>query len=79
VVHAWFGIKPSVKSVAVGALAAIAVTLINGLRLAAIGFFPDYFDAIHGGWIASLIAWATIAVVIVIVCIGMKREITRKG
>ncbi|MEO6361189.1 MAG: archaeosortase/exosortase family protein [Sphingomicrobium sp.] len=79
VVHGWFGIKPSRKSIAVAVLAALVVTLINVARLAAIGFFPHRFDDIHGGWIASVIAWATIAVVIAIISIGMKREITCKG
>lgn len=78
-VHCWFGIRPSRKSVAVAAVAIVAVIMINTLRLAAFAFFPQHFDAIHVGWIASTFAWATIGVIVIVIGLGMKREIRGQG
>ncbi|MEO6311803.1 MAG: archaeosortase/exosortase family protein [Sphingomicrobium sp.] len=78
VVHGWFGIRATLKSLLVCLAAVVAVVAINVLRLGAFSYFPAYFDEIHKGWIASLIAWVTVAVIVTIVSFGMKREILRQ-
>lgn len=77
-VHGWFDIAPTRKSIALTAVAIVLVIMINTLRLAAIAFFPQYFEEIHAGWIASAIAWATIGVIVLVIGLGMKREIVRQ-
>lgn len=78
-IHGWFNIRVTRKSLLVGAIAVATVVFINTLRLAAFAFFPAYFEEIHTGWIASAIAWTTILAIVAVVCLGMKREILQES
>lgn len=75
VVHAWFGVRPTLQSLLVCLAAIVAVVMVNVLRLGSFAVFPDHFEEIHVGWIGSLVGWATIVVIVGIVGWGMRREI----
>lgn len=56
-------------------LALAATVAINVVRIAALLWFPDHFEAIHTGWGWHLFMWATLLAVGAITLFGARREI----
>jgi exosortase/archaeosortase family protein len=63
------------RSQAVGwcLLACASVLLINVTRISLIGFFPHYYDLLHGPIGTSVAGWLTLAASVAICAIGVKR------
>ena len=56
-------------------LAACSVVAVNDIRLGLIGLFPDYFDRIHGFPGAAIASWLSLALILMICLLGIRREI----
>ncbi len=64
----------SVKHLAWGLLAAFSVLAVNVSRLSLIGLFPAHFDAIHGSPGSEIAAWLSLALVVAVSLLGVRRE-----
>jgi hypothetical protein len=64
----------SVRYLACGLLAVISVLAVNVSRLSLIGLFPAYYSAIHGWPGSGIAAWLSLALVVAIPLLGIRRE-----
>jgi exosortase/archaeosortase family protein len=67
----------STRYVAWGLLAAVSVLVVNVSRLSLIGLFPAYFSAIHDWPGSEIAAWLSLALVVAIPLLGIRREALR--
>lgn len=75
----WYRVPLNLKS-ALWCAAAVAATLaINVMRLGAIAYLPQHFDAIHTGWGWHMASWATLTAIVAIVGYGARDEIFKRG
>lgn len=71
--------KWSKAKLGLAALACVAVVMINVARISLIGYFPGYFDLIHGEVGASLAGWATTLAIIGIGWLAVRRDAITLG
>lgn len=63
--------------VATGIAAALAMAVVNVLRLAALARFPQYFDLLHAGWGGSLFGLSSFVAAGAIIAGGIRAELAR--
>jgi hypothetical protein len=56
------------------AFACASVVAINVTRISLIGFYPHYFQLLHGPIGSTVVSWLTVAVVLAICYFGVKRD-----
>jgi hypothetical protein len=67
----------SARYLACGLLAVFSVLAVNVSRLSLIGLFPAYFSAIHDWPGSEIAAWLSLALVVAIPLLGIRREALR--
>ncbi len=72
---AWFARPVRARSLGLLLLMVVASILVNGIRLALIGWNPQDFDYWHIGSGAAIIGWLALAVMTAIIYFGMKYEL----
>lgn len=60
------------RVLAVAALLALTVFLINIVRLVALGTYPQHFELIHGDVGSTVVSWVTLAIVALICWLGLR-------
>jgi hypothetical protein len=79
-VLAWVTISNALESawsaryLACGLLAVISVLAVNVSRMSLIGLFPAYYPNIHGSPGSEIAAWLSLALVVAIPLLGVRRE-----
>jgi hypothetical protein len=67
----------SARYLTFGLLAVISVLAVNVSRMSLIGLFPAYYPNIHGSPGSEIAAWVSLALVVAIPLLGIKREVFR--
>lgn len=65
------------RMMVIGALAALAMAMVNVLRLAALARFPQYFDLLHTGWGGALFGVLSFVAAGAIIFGGIRAELAR--
>ncbi|ANY82247.1 hypothetical protein BB934_28345 (plasmid) [Microvirga ossetica] len=60
-------------------LACAAVVAINVTRISLIGFYPAYFDLLHGPVGATVASWLTLGIVIAICILAVRRDLPARA
>jgi hypothetical protein len=69
------GIAGSARQLVWGLLAALSVLAVNVSRLSLIGLFPAHYSAIHGSPGGDIAAWLSLALVVAISLLSVRREV----
>jgi exosortase/archaeosortase family protein len=67
----------SARNCATMAAAAIATMIINVTRIALIGLYPAYYDAIHGSPGATIAGWLSVTAMVAISAVGVRNDAPR--
>jgi exosortase/archaeosortase family protein len=70
-------VRYSRRMVATGAAAALAMAVVNVLRLAALARFPQYFELLHTGWGGTLFGVLSFVAAAAIIFGGIRAELAR--
>jgi hypothetical protein len=74
-INQWFRVPFSPISFGWAIAAMVATIAVNAGRLAALAWFPAYFDFIHAGWGGVMLSWTTLLLVAGICLYGARREV----
>lgn len=70
--------KKSLQSISLVAFAAVAVVMINAVRLALLGAYPQYFETLHGSIGATVVNFLTLITIVSICSFGVRHELKAK-
>jgi hypothetical protein len=73
------GRSGSLRDVGWVALACAAVVAINVTRISLIGFYPAYFDLLHGPVGATVASWLTLGITVTICLLAVRRDLPARA
>ncbi|MBM0204173.1 hypothetical protein JNW90_14445 [Micromonospora sp. STR1s_5] len=70
-----FHVQVTVRNFRWCLLASGCLVVVNGVRIAAIGAYPQHYALLHGGAGAEIAAWASLVLIVAISAVGVRHEL----